>query len=121
MMWFLKDGVYKKKTVREQGERDRSKRLGTVSTKLRKNFPERHLKSNQRSKLKSQKGQFVWSLKWKESRGNSPTISNSQWTEKSAVLTALNQLLCMRSGLVQMTLSNFNFPFKHRTNNNFKV
>ena len=111
MMWFLKHGVLeKKKKNREQGETGRSKRLGTVSTKLRKRFPERHLKSNQRNKLKTQKGQFIWSLKWKESQRDSPTISNSQWTEKSAVLIALNQLLCMRSGLLQMTLSNFSFP-----------
>lgn len=32
-MWFLKDFLKKKQTtVREQGERDRSKRFGTVST-----------------------------------------------------------------------------------------
>lgn len=113
MMWFLIDDVLKKKKKKTgRKERGRSKRLGTVSTKLRKNFPKRHLKSNQRDKLKTQKGQFVWSSKWKESQGDSHTISNSQRTAKSAVLIALNQLLCMRSGLVQMTLSNFNLPFE---------
>lgn len=113
MMWFLKDGVLKKKKKksREQRERGRNERLGTVSIKLRKNFSKRHLKCNPRNKPKTQKGQFIWSLKWKESQGDSPTISDSQWTEKSAVLIAMNQLLCMRSRLVQMTLSNFNFPF----------
>lgn len=102
-MQFLKDGVLKKKErKKEKGARRGGwkQRLGSVSTKLKKNFPERHLKSNQRNKLKTQKGQFVWSLKWKESQRDSPTTSNSHWTEKSAVLIALNQLLCMRSGLV---------------------
>lgn len=83
-----------------------------MSTELGENFPERYLESNQRNKLKTQKGQFVWSLKWRESQGDSPTISNSQWTKKSVVLTALNQLLYVRPGLVQMILSNFNFPFE---------
>lgn len=67
MMWFLKDDVLKKKKKgREQRERGRNERLGTVSVKLKKNFPERHLKCNPRNKLKTQKGQFIWSLKWKD-------------------------------------------------------
>lgn len=51
--------VYQKAGTGGPGDRDSSNGLGRVSTKLRENFPERHLKSNQRNRLKTQKGQRV--------------------------------------------------------------
>lgn len=40
-----------------------------MSTQLRENFPERHLKSHQRNRLKIQKGQCVWSRQQRRAPG----------------------------------------------------